>query len=111
MPVAAPMGVRSHGRTKNGAIIHAARRTPNTMGSVRQPPRRSPSISLKSFVDAAPRRKKPKIAPMNHGSATVARAAPRAHAAQATRRRRRGGGGAGGAGGGGGGGGTGPGRR
>src|SRR5688572_33341324 len=38
------------------------------IGSVRQPPRASPSISAKSFVVEAPSRKSPKIPPMNHGS-------------------------------------------
>ena len=72
MCVAAPSGMSSQGKTKNGAIIQAARFTPNVIGSVRQPPARSPSMSLKSFVDAAPRRKSMNTEPMNHGSAVVA---------------------------------------
>src|ERR1051325_5957848 len=72
MPGGAPTGIRSHGRTKNGAIIQAARRTPKAIGSVRQPPARSPAVSLESFVEAAPRRKTRKIEPMNHGSAVFA---------------------------------------
>src|SRR3954471_24044449 len=74
MPVSAPIGVSSQGKMKNGAIIHDARLTPKTIGRVRQPPARSPSMSLKSFVDAAPSRKNMKIEPMNQGSAYVARA-------------------------------------
>src|SRR4026209_1837051 len=38
------------------------------IGSVRQPPRASPSMSAKSFVVDAPSRNRPKIAPMYHGS-------------------------------------------
>src|SRR6476620_7533866 len=38
------------------------------IGSVRQPPRASPSMSAKSFVVDAPRRKRPKIIPMYQGS-------------------------------------------
>ena len=33
-----------------------------------QPPARSPSMSAKSLVVEAPRTKRPKIVPMNHGS-------------------------------------------
>ena len=54
--------------TNDGEIIQAARRTPYRIGSVRQPPRRSPSMSAKSFVVDAPSRKRPNIAPMYHGS-------------------------------------------
>src|SRR5262245_59126076 len=57
-----------NGMTNEGEIIHAARRTPYWIGSVRQPPLRSPSISAKSFVVVAPSRNSPKIAPMYHGS-------------------------------------------
>src|SRR3954468_679956 len=57
-----------NGTTNDGEIIHAARLTPYSIGSVRQPPRRSPSMSAKSFVVVAPRRNRPKIAPMYHGS-------------------------------------------
>src|SRR5438132_1632231 len=60
--------MRSHGKTKNGAIIQAALRTPKRIGSVRQPPARSPSISEKSFVEAAPNRKNMNTEPMNQGS-------------------------------------------
>src|SRR5687768_14640334 len=63
-----PSGMSSQGSTKNGAIIHAAFFTPKTIGSVRQAPARSPSMSEKSFVDAAPSRKSMKTMPMNHGS-------------------------------------------
>jgi hypothetical protein len=38
------------------------------IGSVRHPPRASPSMSAKSFVVEAPTRNSPKIAPMNQGS-------------------------------------------
>ena len=38
------------------------------IGSVRHPPRASPSMSAKSLVVEAPSRNRPKIAPMNHGS-------------------------------------------
>ena len=64
----APTGIIRNGTTNDGEIIQAARRTPNWIGSVRQPPRRSPSMSAKSLVVVAPRRKSPKIAPMYHGS-------------------------------------------
>ena len=74
IPSAAPTGISSQGRTKNGAITYAARRMPSAIGSVRTPPARSPLMSEKSFVDAAPRRKNMKIDPMNHGSIVVARA-------------------------------------
>src|SRR4029453_10344149 len=49
------------------------------IGSVRHPPRASPSISAKSFVVDAPSRNRPKIPPMNHGStpAPVLTARPR----------------------------------
>src|SRR6185503_20124772 len=57
-----------NGTTKDGEISHAARRTPYMIGSVRHPPRASPSMSAKSFVVEAPSRNMPKIAPMNHGS-------------------------------------------
>src|SRR5689334_562268 len=57
-----------NGTMKEGEIIQAARRTPYMIGSVRHPPRASPSISAKSFVVDAPRRNRPKIAPMNQGS-------------------------------------------
>ena len=45
---------------KDGEIIHAAFLTPNWIGSVRQPPRRSPSMSAKSFVVVAPSRNSPR---------------------------------------------------
>src|SRR5207249_8446206 len=64
----APIGMSSHGRTKKGEIMYAARRTPYLMGKVKQRARRSPSMSEKSLVVAAPSRKKPKIEPMYHGS-------------------------------------------
>src|SRR5215831_4473764 len=56
------------GITNDGEIIQAARRTPYWIGNVRQPPRRSPSISAKSLVVVAPRRNRPKMAPMYQGS-------------------------------------------
>src|SRR4051812_15046073 len=62
------MLIITNGITKDGEIIHAALRTPYWIGSVRQPPRRSPSMSAKSFVVVPPRRNSPKIAPMSHGS-------------------------------------------
>src|SRR5579885_2307982 len=68
MPAHAPTGIIRNGTTNEGEIIQAARVTPNWIGSVRQPPRRSPSMSAKSFVVVAPRRKRPKIAPMYQGS-------------------------------------------
>jgi len=58
----------TNGTTKDGEIIHAARRTPNWIGRVRQPPRRSPSMSAKSLVVVAPRRNSPKMHPMYQGS-------------------------------------------
>src|SRR5262245_60426176 len=68
IPFATPIGIRKNGKTKNGVIIQAAFFTPNWMGSVVHPPARSPSMSAKSFVDDAPRRKRPKIEPMYQGS-------------------------------------------
>src|SRR5689334_14634707 len=68
MPSQAPTGIITNGTTNDGEIIHAARLTPYWIGSVRQPPSRSPSMSAKSFVVVAPRRKSPKIAPIYHGS-------------------------------------------
>src|SRR5438874_1127223 len=68
MRSAAPALIIRNGITNDGEIIQAARRTPYWIGSVRQPPRRSPSISAKSFVVVAPSRNRPKIAPMYHGS-------------------------------------------
>src|SRR5258707_5132433 len=56
------------GTTNDGEIIQAARVTPYWIGSVRQPPRRSPSMSAKSFVVVAPKRNSPKMQPMYHGS-------------------------------------------
>ena len=47
----APSGMRSHGRTKNGAIIRAARSTPKRTGSVRHPAASSPFMSEKSLVE------------------------------------------------------------
>src|SRR3954468_11362049 len=41
------------------------------MGSVRHPPRASPSMSAKSLVVEAPRRNSPKIAPMYQGSGAI----------------------------------------
>ena len=49
-------------------MIQAAFFTPYRIGSVWQPPARSPSMSAKSLVVDAPSTKSPKIAPMNHGS-------------------------------------------
>src|SRR4029453_13408434 len=69
MPEKTPTEIITNGTTKDGEIIHAARRTPWMIGSVRHPPRASPSISAKSFVVDAPSRKRPKIAPMYQGSA------------------------------------------
>src|SRR5437773_11453457 len=57
-----------NGITKDGEITHAARDTPYWIGSVRHPPRRSPSMSAKSLVVVAPSRNRPKIAPMYQGS-------------------------------------------
>src|SRR5512139_3352387 len=71
-PVHAPTGIIRKGSTKDGEIIHAAFVTPNWIGSVRQPPRRSPSMSAKSFVVVAPSRNSPKIAPRNQGSKPMA---------------------------------------
>jgi hypothetical protein len=68
IPRQTPTGISTKGSTKNGAMIHAAALTPYAMGSVRQPPARSPSMSAKSFVLAAPSRKRPKIVPMYQGS-------------------------------------------
>src|SRR5512143_1806242 len=68
MPVHAPAGIIRNGTTNDGEIIQAARDTPYWMGSVRHPPRRSPSMSAKSLVVVAPSRNSPKIAPRNHGS-------------------------------------------
>ena len=65
---------RSHGRTKNGEISATAFRFPYFTGSVSHPPARSPSASEKSFVDEAPRRKRPKRPPIAHGSAENAEA-------------------------------------
>src|SRR5512137_818068 len=64
----APRGIRSHGITKNGAIILAARTTPYRIGSVLHPAASSPFMSEKSLVVDAPSRNRKKIAPMNHGS-------------------------------------------
>src|SRR6185436_10971313 len=64
----APTGIRSHGSTKKGEIMYAALRTPYLIGSVMHRAIRSPSISEKSFVVAAPSRNRPKIDPMYHGS-------------------------------------------
>src|SRR5512145_144727 len=41
------------------------------IGRVRQPPRASPSMSAKSLVVEAPSRKRPKMAPMYHGSLAI----------------------------------------
>ena len=49
-------------------MIQAAFRGPCRIGSVLQPPARSPSMSAKSLVEAAPTRKSMKIEPMHHGS-------------------------------------------
>src|SRR5512136_2847374 len=68
MPAHAPAGIIRNGTTNDGEIIQAARETPYRMGRVRQPPRRSPSMSAKSFVVVAPSRNSPKIVPMYHGS-------------------------------------------
>src|SRR6478672_1885319 len=66
--VHAPIEIIRNGTTNDGEIIHAARRTPYMIGSVRHPPRASPSMSAKSFVVDAPSRKRPKIMPMYQGS-------------------------------------------
>src|SRR4051812_19646259 len=68
MRLAAPTEIRRNGTMKEGEIIQAARRTPYSIGSVRQPPAASPFMSAKSLVVEAPSRNRPKIAPMNHGS-------------------------------------------
>ena len=68
IPRHTPIGINTKGNTKNGAMIQAAAFTPYAMGSVRQPPARSPSMSAKSLVLAAPSRKRPKMAPMYQGS-------------------------------------------
>ena len=66
--VRTPIGISRNGSTKKGAIIQAARFTPYRIGSVWQPPARSPSMSAKSLVVDAPSTKRPKIVPMNQGS-------------------------------------------
>jgi hypothetical protein len=68
IPRVTPMGMSTKGRTKKGAIIHAAFFTPYRMGSVSHPSARSPSMSAKSLVEAAPSRKSPKMDPMYQGS-------------------------------------------
>src|SRR5262245_8404733 len=68
IPANAPYEISRNGNTKEGEIIHAARRTPYRMGSVLHPPRASPSMSAKSFVVEAPSRNSPKMLPMNQGS-------------------------------------------
>src|SRR5436309_15971583 len=68
MPSQAPTPIITNGTTNDGEIIQAARLTPYWIGSVRQPPRRSPSMSAKSFVVVAPKRNRPKMQPMYHGS-------------------------------------------
>src|SRR5712691_11063996 len=68
MPSSAPIGIIRNGATNDGEIIQAAFFTPYRIGNVEHPPRRSPSMSAKSFVVDAPSRKSPKIEPMYHGS-------------------------------------------
>ena len=72
IPVHAPTGIIRNGSTNDGEIIQAALVTPNWIGSVRQPPVRSPSMSAKSLVVVAPSRNSPKMAPRNHGSNPMA---------------------------------------
>ena len=70
-PFHTPMGMSRKGSTKKGAMIQAAAFTPYWMGSVSQPPLRSPSMSAKSLVLAAPSRKRPKMVPMYQGSSPI----------------------------------------